>query len=85
MPAELKSDLGPFYGPAAERAGFTRATFGDIKTFYTQRAAAMQRAPQNCTDCKFFRGVTCTNVDDTVPEDFRKTGCEEWQWDEIPF
>lgn len=38
-----------------------------------------------CHQCDHFANSKCMKFDATPPPEFRKAGCEEWQWDGVPF
>lgn len=41
---------------------------------------------KGCADCIHYQGNACDLTDGlTPPPDVLKTGCPEWNWDEIPF
>ncbi len=84
----MPSDLAPVYTKPEEGAlarGVSRATVQEISAFYRERLAVFDRMKMNCADCRFMRGTYCQHWRDTVPEEFRASGCDDWQWDGVPW
>lgn len=83
----IQDDLALFYGAPAEqkRAGFTREVFAQVRAFHQGRAETMARAQMNCRDCKQFSSAGCEKHGAMPPADFLDTGCDAWQWDEVPW
>lgn len=43
-------------------------------------------ATKSCKDCINFQGGACSLANGvTPPPEVQKTGCPQWDWDEIPF
>ena len=40
---------------------------------------------KSCRDCQEFLGNECRKYNAEPPPEVVKTGCDEWNWDEIPF
>ena len=42
---------------------------------------------RGCKSCRLFAASTnwCSHHKDCVPVDFHPAGCDEWQYDDIPF
>ncbi len=40
---------------------------------------------KSCADCQQFQEGVCQKWNAEPPEETIKSGCEEWNWDEIPF
>jgi NADH:ubiquinone oxidoreductase subunit F (NADH-binding) len=40
---------------------------------------------KSCNDCTQYREGVCWKWNATPPAEVFKTGCDEWNWDEIPF
>ena len=40
---------------------------------------------KSCNDCTNFYQSKCHKFDAEPPPEVVKVGCEEWNWDEIPF
>jgi hypothetical protein len=84
----MDSDLSPVYTASEEGAlarGVTRQTVNEITGFYRSRLEHFSNMPMNCTDCRFLRGTYCNHWRDTVPEDTKPAGCDDWQWSGVPF
>ena len=39
----------------------------------------------SCYLCDHFKSGRCLKFDATPPDDFLKAGCEDWEWNGIPF
>jgi hypothetical protein len=39
----------------------------------------------SCLSCKAWKPSRCTKFDAVPPVDVQKTGCDEWEFDNIPF
>lgn len=39
----------------------------------------------SCLQCNHYMAGKCVKFDATPPAEFLKAGCEEWEWDGIPF
>jgi len=85
--ADLKTDLAPFYGAKAERqAPISRAVFQEILGFHRDRVQLLERVPAGCASCLHLGpGNQCKKWKESVPADFMAAGCDEWQYDQIPF
>lgn len=84
--ADLKDDLVAFYGAGQERKEtlISRRVFAQILHFYRTRVNELERVQQGCAGCGHYRLNRCERWDDAVPTSFQATGCDEWQWDQIP-
>lgn len=47
---------------------------------------ALREKQKGCTFCMNFAAGECKKFNAAPPEEVAtKTGCDEWEWDEIPF
>lgn len=50
------------------------------------RLDVLNRINSNCHTCiKLEHSGYCQQHKSIVPDDFKTTGCDEWEWDDIPF
>lgn len=85
---DMTSDLAPVYTAPEENElarGIGREAVREIRQFYQSRVEHFSRMAMNCADCRFLRGTYCQHWRDTVPEENRASGCDDWQWIGIPF
>lgn len=40
---------------------------------------------KSCLDCTHWQQGVCQKWNADPPPEVKKTGCDEWNWDEIPF
>ncbi len=84
MPVE--SDLAPFYGPTTAHAkGMQRATLAELRGFFVNKLAELDRITAGCADCAHASGRVCRKFNATVPDDYDGRDCGEWQFDGVPF
>jgi hypothetical protein len=86
--ATMPSDLAPVYTKPEEgdlARGVTRQAVQEIVAFYRGRVEHFSRMSMNCTDCRFLRGTYCQHWRDAVPGENRAVGCDDWQWDGVPW
>lgn len=38
-----------------------------------------------CGNCVHAEGVHCTKFEAVPPPDVAAVGCDEWEWDQVPF
>jgi hypothetical protein len=43
------------------------------------------RTRSNCTCCDHYSTGRCRLYQSTIPADFVKTGCDKWDYNDIPF
>lgn len=53
----------------------------------TMRAEAvrLESIKPSCANCVHVDGVHCTKFEAVPPPDVAAVGCDEWQWDQVPF
>ena len=53
----------------------------------TMRAEAvrLEAIKPSCRNCVHSEGVHCTKFEAVPPNDVQAAGCDEWQWDGVPF
>ena len=39
----------------------------------------------NCRSCSAWKVSRCTKFDQVPPTDVQQVGCDDWNWDEVPF
>lgn len=86
--AEMKDDLAAVYTKPEEgdlARGVTRQAVLEITGFYRGRVEHFSKMAMNCSDCRFLAGTFCRHFQDRVPDDFRVKGCDDWQWDGVPW
>ncbi len=53
---------------------------------YCQRELVfLQEVQTNCTRCKHYVNDDCLKFGQKVPQEFVAVGCDEWEFDEVPF
>lgn len=63
-----------------------RALLEGEKNALQARLDVLYRIKPDCNSCINMNGSgECLVHRAVVPDDFKKQGCEEWQWDDIPF
>jgi hypothetical protein len=85
---DMTNDLAPVYTKTEEgevARGIGRQAVKEIVIFYRSRVEHFSNMRMNCQDCRFLRGTYCQHWRDTVPDEFRATGCDDWQWDGCPW
>lgn len=40
---------------------------------------------KKCSDCQDFQQGVCAKYNAEPPAEVQATGCDEWNWDQIPF
>jgi hypothetical protein len=86
--AGMTNDLAAVYTKPQEgdlARGVSRQTVQEIVGFYRGRVEHFNQMPMNCSDCRFLRGTYCQHWRDAVPDEFKASGCDDWQWDGVPF
>lgn len=84
----MSNDIVPIYTAPQEgelARGISRQSVLEIKAFYASRVAHFAGMRMNCADCRFLRGTYCQHHRDHVPDEFRATGCDDWQFDGVPW
>lgn len=53
----------------------------------TMRAEAsrLEAIKPSCRNCVHVEGVHCTKFEAVPPPDVAAVGCDEWEWDQVPF
>ncbi len=63
-----------------------RALLEGEKKALQSRLDVLNRINSNCHTCiKLEYSGYCQQHKSSVPDDFKATGCDEWEWDDIPF
>lgn len=47
--------------------------------------ARLESIKPSCVNCVHSEGVHCTKFEAVPPNDVQAAGCDEWQWDGVPF
>lgn len=48
-------------------------------------AVRLESIKPSCVNCVHSEGVHCTKFEAVPPNDVQAAGCDEWQWDGVPF
>ena len=52
----------------------------------TRMLAELDRVKPSCNTCVHFESSKrCAKFDQAVPAEFQASGCDEWEYDEVPF
>ena len=53
---------------------------------FTRELRTLQAIPTSCSQCEYGdRNGWCTKHQASPPEDVRRTGCDDWFYNSIPF
>ena len=84
--ADLKNDLLPVYTRSVIGRGATREVVHEVLRLRLAEVADLERIlGAGCGDCRFMAGTYCRHHQDRVPDEFRASGCENFQYSGMPF
>lgn len=63
----------------------TLAELNIKKEALTAMLERLNEIETSCFQCDHFMAGKCKKFEATPPADFLKAGCEEWEWNGIPF
>lgn len=52
---------------------------------YRRELKRLEGIETSCHQCDHFERGKCRKFEATPPPEFLKAGCEEWEWNGIPF
>lgn len=63
-----------------------RALLEGEKKALQARLDVLERIKPDCNSCiNLSASGDCLAHKASVPDDFKKTGCDQWEWDDVPF
>lgn len=65
--------------------GLSREGLEDRILYCARELEHLRSIKADCTTCWHFRQPLCSLFDEAVPDGFVATGCESWEYNDVPF
>jgi hypothetical protein len=63
----------------------TRNELTDRIGYAERDLAFLRQLKTNCTTCDHYQGGYCKKHQGNPPPDFAAVGCDDWNYDDVPF